>query len=574
MENNYLWQIAPKIPDDFRNQFPEINPILLQLLWNRGLKTQETIDEFLLPDYSQDLHDPFLFQGMKKAVEKILSLIHQQELITVYGDYDADGICGTTILYLTLKKIGARVDYYIPDREKEGYGLNTTAIRRLAQNGTKLIITVDCGITNEQEVALANHLGLEVIITDHHTPLETLPESLVNLNPKIKDEKYPFKDLSGAGVAFKLVQALLRKSPVFNFQFSNPEAFEKWLLDLVAIGTVADLVELKGENRTLVKYGLMVLNKTSRLGLRALVKEAGLFLGNLGTWHISYQLAPRLNAAGRMDHANTSLRLLLTDDRKEAENLAKKINKINAERQRLVEDIFQKWQSKIGLEPKEKILILFQENWPVGILGLIANKFVDEYLRPILAVSLRQNDIKGVGRSIKEFNLIESLKQLEGFFSHYGGHAGAAGFTFKEKNLSLFAEFCRAIKDIAEDKLKDLDLRHKIFIDTEINFSDINWPLYEEIKKFEPFGQGNPKPIFLARNLIIEDISNVGKNGQHAKIIVGGGKKMIYFDNGHQLNHLKRGDQIDTVFELGENEWDGLKELEFRILDLKKSETL
>lgn len=564
-----FWQIAQKIPDDFKNQFPEIHPIVLQLLWNRELKNQKEIDEFLLPDYSQDLHDPFLFNEMKKAVDKIISVIEKKEFITVYGDYDADGVCGTAILYSTLKKLDAKVDYYIPDREKEGYGLNAEAIKTIAKNGTKLIITVDCGITNNEEVDEANNLGMEIIITDHHTPLESLPKSLVILNPKTKNEKYPFKNLSGAGVGFKLAQALLKQQPTINSQQPiNAEAFEKWLLDLVAIGTIADLVDLKGENRTLAKYGLKVLNKTSRIGLQILIQEAGLSLGNLNTWNINYQLAPRLNAAGRMDHANTSLKLLLTNNKKEAGSLVKVINKLNTERQKLVEKISQEWRNKIGKEPQEKILILSQENWPVGVLGLIASKFVDEHSRPTLSISIRKDDIKGVGRSIQEFNLIESLKELEGFFSHYGGHAGAAGFTLREKNLELLSQFQQEIKRVADNKLKDLDLRPKIFIETEVNFDEINWPLYEEIKKLEPFGKNNPEPIFLAKNLLVDEISQVGKNNRHVKIMVNDRKKMIYFGIGDKLNYLKRGDQIDVVFKIGENQWNGTKELEFKIVDL------
>jgi len=561
---NKVWQIAPKIPDDFKNQFPEIQPIILQLLWNRNLKTQKEIDEFLLPDYSQDLHSPFLFKEMEKIRKRIFSALAKKEQITIYGDYDTDGVCGTALLYLSFKKLEGQVDYYIPDREKEGYGLNSEAIKIMAKNGTKLIVTIDCGITNEKEIDLANDLGLEVIITDHHTPLEILPKAFAILNPKIKGENYPFKDLSGTGVAFKLVQALLN-------QVSMLKTFEKWLLDLVAIGTVADLVNLKGENRTLVKYGLIVLNKTSRLGLRALIKEANLSLGNLDTWNINYQIAPRLNAAGRMDQAVTSLRLLLTENQKEAENLAKNINQINTERQKLVDKIFQECKNKIGLEPREKILVLWQENWPVGILGLIASKLVDEYFRPAIALSIRKNDIKGVGRSIEEFNLIESLKEINYFFSHYGGHFGAAGFTLKKKEISFLEKFNQEIKKIAEEKLKDLDLRPKIFIETEVNLPEITWLLYEEIRKFEPFGENNPQPIFLARDLIIEEISNLGKDGQHTKIIVNGGRKMIYFGVGNKSSYLKRGDKIDVLFELGENEWDGMKELEFRIIDLKLS---
>ncbi len=567
----FVWQIAQKIPEEIKNKFPEINPIILQLLFNRGLKDQNEIDEFLLPDYSQDLHDPFLFKEMEKVFERIKKAIINKEKITIYGDYDADGVCGTAILYSTLEKLGGNVFYYLPDREKEGYGLNKEAIKKIINDGTKLIITVDCGITNFKEIDLANQSNVDVIITDHHTPLDEIPQAPFILNPHLKDETYPFKDLSGSGVAFKLVQALLKKNdqfPISNNQL-NSEAFEKWLLDLVAIGSIADLVSLKGENRTLVKYGLIVLNKTSRPGLRSLIKKAGLSLGNLNSWNIAYQLAPRLNAAGRIDHANIALEMLLTKDKERAENLAEKLNQLNQNRQKIIEKIFEKIKEKIGETPKEKIIVEAEKNWPVGVLGLVSHQITEFYHRPSILLTIRENDIKGVGRSIEEFNLIESLKELEKFFSHYGGHSGAAGFTLKEKNLELLNEFSSKIKKIAEEKLKDLDLRPKIFIDSEINLEEITWPLYEEIKKFEPFGKDNPKPVFLAKSLIVEGIEKVGKNGQHLKIIVNRGRKLLYFGIGNKLSHLKRNNQIDVVFEIGENEWDGIKELEFRILDVK-----
>jgi len=564
---NKIWQIAQKIPSEFKDKFPEIHPIILQLLWNRGLKTQKEIDEFLLPDYSEDLHDPFLFNEMEKIVERIQEAIDSNEKITIYGDYDADGICGTAILYSTLNHLGAKVDYYLPDREKEGYGLNKEAIEKIINQGTKLIISVDCGITNYKEIDLVNKLGAEIIVTDHHTPLDNLPNALFILNPKIKNERYPFKELAGSGVAFKLAQALLRRQS----KISNSEAFEKWLLDLVAIGTIADLVQLKGENRTLVKYGLIVLNKSSRVGLRALIRNSNLSLGNLNFQNISDELVPRLNAAGVIDHANIALEMLLTKEKEEGEKLAKKLEEFNRKRQKLIEKIFNLVRKKIGEETEEKIIVEFGKDWPISILGLTSHYLVEFYHRPVILLTVREKDIRGSGRSIEEFNLIESLKKLERFFSHYGGHTGAAGFTLKEKNLNLLNEFCQEIKKLANEKLEGLDLREKIFIEAEIDLSEINWPLYEEIKKFEPFGCGNPKPLFLTRGLEIEEIKNVGKNHQHLKIIVTSKRKLIYFWIGDKLNHLKRGDKIDVVFELNETEWDGLKELEFKIVDLKKS---
>ncbi|MFN3301431.1 MAG: single-stranded-DNA-specific exonuclease RecJ [Patescibacteria group bacterium] len=563
----FIWQIAPKIDQEFRNRFPEIHQLILQLLWNRGLRTQEEIDEFLLPDYSNDLHNPFLFKDMEKVVERIKKAVVEGEKITIYGDYDTDGVCATAILYLTLEKIGANVSYYLPDREKEGYGLNKEAIKKIIQTGTKLIITVDCGITNFEEIDFINKLGAKIIVTDHHLPLDNLPQALFIINPWVKDEKYPFKYLSGTGVAFKLIQALLKR-----IEFPNSEAFEKWLLDLVAIGSVADNVPLIGENRTLVKYGLIVLNKTPRPGLRHLIKIAGINLGELDTRAIGFQIASRLNAAGRVDHASLALEMILTKEIKKAEGLAERLHRFNESRQKKMEMTFNDIKKKVGQSPLDKIIIAYKENLPIGLLGLISHRLTETYNRPSILITIGDDEIKGVGRSINEFNLIEAFKKIDRFFLRYGGHAKAAGFTLKEKNINLLKEFIEEIKKIADVQLKDLDIRPKILIDSEVNLEEITWPLYEEIKKFEPFGEKNPVPIFLARNLIIEAIENVGRNNQHLKIIINGGRKMIYFGIGNKFNYLKRGEKIDVVFQLGETQWDGLKELEFRILDLKKSE--
>lgn len=562
-----IWQIASPISEDFKKQFPEIDPIILQLLWNRGLRTQEEIDEFLLPDYSTDLHNPFLFKDMAGVVERIKKAIEKGEKITIYGDYDTDGVCATAILYLTLEKLGANVSYYLPDREKEGYGLNKEAINKIIKEGAKLIITVDCGITNFEEIDFINSQGGEVIITDHHIPLDNFPSALFIINPWLKDEKYPFKHLAGSGVVFKLVQALLRDKKLEK----NWEAFEKWLLDLVALGSIADLVPLIGENRTLVKYGLIVLNKTPRPGLRHLIKIAGINLGELDTRSISLQIAPRINAAGRIDHANLALEMILTKEVKKAQSLAEKLYKLNEVRQKKMEKIFNEIKEKIGEKPTDKIIVAYSENWPVGVLGLVSHYLTELYHRPAILITIREKEIKGAGRSIDEFNLIEAFKKIDNFFLRYGGHSGAAGFTLKEKNIDLLEEFIKEIKKIADEKLKDSDLEMKISIDMEINLEDINWPLYEEIKKFEPFGEGNQPPIFLARNIVIEQIEKIGKNNQHLKIIANRGRKLLYFGQGEKINDFQIGDKIDIVFILGESEWDGLKELEFKILDFKKA---
>ena len=343
------WKIAQKINDDFRNKFPEISPVILQLLYNRGLKSQDEIDIFLGPDYNQNQNDPFDFSDMKKAVE----IIDQAERITIFGDYDADGVTSTALLYLSLKRIGKEnLSIYIPNRLKEGYGMSRGAVKELIKKKVDLIITCDCGITNIEEARLAKEAGVKLIITDHHLPGNELPEAEAIICPTVKGEKYPFKKLAGVGVAFKLAQALLREG-------ENSQAFEKWLLDLVAIGTVADIVPLLGENRILVKWGLLVLNKTQRLGLKELIKSINV-KGGLGTYNIGYQIGPRLNAAGRMDHANIAYDLLITDDEAEAIAIANDLNGKNKERQKATDEMMKLSLEQIG-EPGDKDKILFSK---------------------------------------------------------------------------------------------------------------------------------------------------------------------------------------------------------------------
>jgi single-stranded-DNA-specific exonuclease len=570
--NNKRWVIAPEIPANLKDQFPEIDPIVLQLLYNRGLKTQKQIDEFLLPDYSQDLHDPFLFKDLEKVVTRIFQAIKNQEKIVVYGDYDADGVTAAAVLSKTLKYLGASsVDIYLPHRELDGYGLNEAAIKKIALQGVKLIITCDCGITNFKEAVLTKSLGIDLIITDHHLPLERLPEAYAIVDPH-QDRKYPFKYLAGVGVAFKVAQALLRRASKVELPTSNLnyEAFEKWLLDLVAIGTITDSMPLLGENRTLVKYGLIVLNKTTRLGLRALIKAAGLELGNLTVKNIAYQIGPRLNAAGRLDHANTAMMLLESEDWSTAERLAYELNDLNLKRQQKAEEWAGEIKKKVGLEPKEKIIIECGRGWPLGIAGLVAGKIQEFYYRPTLVLVEKENRISGSGRSVPGLNLVEALKANQNYLERFGGHAMAAGLVLKDKNL--FNDFRKRMIDLAEEKLRNVELAPQIFIEAEIDLSAVNWQLIEAIEKFSPFGEANPYPLFLTRNLVVENFSWVGQNSSHLKLLVNGGKKLIFFNSVNGLaRDIRLGDKIDVVFAPSTNVWNGNKEIQFEVIDLKLS---
>lgn len=561
------WKIAPKISSAWQDKFPEINPIILQLLINRGIDSQKKVDEFLNPDYGEDLHNPFLFLEMEKIVKRIFKAIAKKEKILVWGDYDADGICSATLLYLTLKELGAKVSVYLPDRELEGCGLNKDEINKLAEEKIKLIITVDCGISNVEEVKLAGELGMEVIITDHHEEPKKLPQAYAIINPKLKKGKYPFRNLAGAGVAFKLTQALLK---IFN---KKDTYFEKWLLDLVAIGTVSDLMPLLGENRTLVKYGLVVLNKTRRKGLKELIKISR-FNKILDTNFISFQLGPRLNAASRIDHANTAFELIITDSQLEAKKIAEKLNRINYERQLMADKIMQEVKPQIEEQKKEKLLIIETSknwNWPVGIIGLIAGKIADDVQKPTIVITANKRDnFQGSSRSFGGFDINALIEKCSKYLLNYGGHAEASGFGLKTENLIYFKNQLRAM---AEKELKDRDLITTIKIDVKLKLEEINFSLYEELEKLEPFGKNNERPLFLCANLQVVGLERLGNSEQHLKIMAIQNnftpKKFIGFGFGKDIGlKLKIGDMVDIIFEIGINEWNGNSELQLKIIDL------
>jgi single-stranded-DNA-specific exonuclease len=576
------WKIAEPISEEFRNKFPEIDPVILQLLANRGIKTQEQIDEFLYPDYGPDIHDPFLFLDMEKAVERVFRAVEKGEKITVHGDYDADGVCSALIVVSTLEALGAKVEVYLPHRELEGYGLNMQTVLEFGKRGVNLIITTDCGISNREEIKRAVRLGMEVIVTDHHAEPPNLPEeAFAIINPHLAREKYPFRDLSGAGVAFKFAQAILRGQKVRKLEnqkmmIDDPEAFEKWLLDLTAIATIADIVPLLGENRTIVKYGLIVLNKTKRLGLKKLIDSLSLNKAKLlDARNVAFQIGPRLNAAGRIDHANQAYELLKTSDENEVDKLVAALNKTNEERQTLSERVTAEAKEKIGEEVGErKVLFALGEGWPIGIVGLVAGKIADNFWRPTFVMTEREGKIEGSGRSIPDFDIMAGLHEAKEFLARYGGHAGACGFTLRNKRD--YKNFKKALEQAAERQLAGRELAPTLDIDAEVKLEKINWELFELLEKFSPFGKGNERPRYLGRGLTVESFEGVGNNGNHLRINLshnnGLRKKFIGFCFGDWCEKLKAGDKIDVVFEVDVNEWNGNRELQMKIIDLKHSE--
>ena len=586
------WIIQPMPDAEFLALHPELPPLVARLLWNRHLRTQEQIDEFLNPDYLQDIHDPFLFNDMAKAVTIIFTAIAEQKRIVVHGDYDADGVSATAILYNCLKKMGARhVDIFIPHREIDGYGLNLKTVEEFLKQKDELIITCDCGISNLPEVTLAKKNGLQVIITDHHSIPPEIPPADAIIHPKIPGEKYPDKGLCGAAVAFKLVQGLLKRHKEEGKQLigeQSHESFEKWQLDLVAIATIGDMVTLLGESRTLTRYGLTVLNKTKNLGLRYLMHVAGLVdengapkRGALNSHNVGFQIVPRLNAAGRMDHANSAFGLLIAKTETEAQELAAQLNKNNTDRQKMTEVVVKEAREQIKTTHQEDNACLFVlgDAWPTGLLGLVAGKLKDEYYKPVLVMNRAEGEINGSGRSIEEFDLIANLQKLDKYFSKYGGHPQACGFSLKnEKELENFKQ---ALEKSAHKTLKQVELVPKILVDAEVDLDEVNWKLFDLLQKFEPFGQNNEEPKYAAYGLTVTGISPVGQDGRHLRLMVKHNSTVIRKTIGFGLGDINRcevdwktclqpGDKVDLVFTVGVNEWNGNRELQLTIEDIKK----
>ncbi len=563
------WKIKKSVPQDIVDKFPEMDRVILQLLYNRGLTSQTEIDIFLGPDYERDQYDPFLFNHMAKAVELILAAIKAQKKIVIYGDYDADGVTSTALMYLTLKKLGAQnLSVYIPNRLEEGYGLNASAIKDLAQQGVALIITVDCGITNVDEVKLAKDNNMAVVITDHHLTGKVLPPATAIICPTVKGEKYPFKKLAGVGVAFKLAQALLKNNS------GEYAAFEKWLLDLVAIGTVADMVPLLGENRTLVKWGLLVLNKTQRLGLRELIEVMGT-RGQLESYHISFQLAPRLNAAGRMDHANTAYELLVTDDEAEALAVASDLNEKNKQRQKVTEEMMKISLEQLGqVTGEQKILFSQYDGWSPGLVGLVAGRLSDKFSRPVIVFGKSGDKYVGSGRSIEEFDITQALNECAEYLESFGGHKQACGLTIVgEEN---FKKFIEKISLQAQDKLAGIEFRPALSVEAEIKLSQVNWQLIDALNKFSPFGESNNEPVFITRALQVYDIVIMGNSGQHLKLLLDDGsygrpRKFVGFNLVEEWkDKIKINEKLDVAYRISVNEWNGNREIEFKIVDIKK----
>lgn len=587
------WNVLNQPPEEFSTSLPELPNIVCKLLWHRNIRELDKIDEFLTPDYTKDVHDPFLFQDMDKATDIILSHIKDGKRIMVHGDYDADGVCSSAVLYKTLIKLGAlNPQVFIPHREIDGYGLNENTVNFFIKEKIDLVITCDCGISNAKEAELVKNNGMTLIITDHHTVPENLPAADAIIHAGRPGEKYPDIGLAGVGIAFKLAQGLLKKHAKNHNTLPDNEphiSFEKWMLDLVAIATIGDMVPLIGESRTLTKYGLLVLNKTRNIGLKKLFEVSGMLddkkelKRKLNAQTVSFQIVPRLNAAGRMDHANTAFKLLIEENEDKAEKLAKKLHKSNTKRQKITEKIVKEAIKQIKKTKQEEnpILFAFDKDWPTGLVGLIAGKIKDLFYRPTIIMGKPEKEIVGSGRSISQFNIIKSLQEMPEFFSKFGGHPQACGFSLKDEKL--FEEFKKVLTEKARIATENIDLTPEIDIDAEVDLEDVDWKLFDLLEKFSPFGQNNEEPKYVARGLTIVRVNPVGQDKKHLQIMVKHNthlmKKTIAFGFGDTEKHpedwansLNIGDKIDLVFKISVNEWNGNRELQLGVEAMRKSE--
>ena len=565
------WEVAVRAPASHFAQFPDLPPLVVQILFNRGITTSGDVSDFLNHRWTDN--DPLALKGMSQAVERLTTAILQGETIAVYGDYDADGVTATALMVQLLTALGGRAEAYIPNRFEEGYGLNVEALKELDQRGVKVVLTVDCGIRSVEEVAFGNSLGLDIIIPDHHMVGDEIPPALAAINPKQPDCTYPFKELAGVGLAHKLAQALLRSSSL-NGQEGQVGLQEDAFLDLVALGTVADLAPLYGENRNLVQRGLERLNRWPRPGLSALINQGGrrsesaITAGTIG-----FVIGPRLNAAGRLDSALAAYHLLMAENAVEASHLAAELDKQNRERQQLTSSVVAAARRIIletGLD--RSLYFVSQPEFNPGVVGLAASRLSEEFYRPVLIAENGPDRTKGSARSIREFHITKALDECADLLVRYGGHAAAAGFTVENENLPALEQ---RLLDIAQAQLDVSQLRPTVAIDGEVNLRGVRPDLVEAVSSLQPFGYGNPTPRFLTRNLRVKFKKVVGQEAQHLRLILDDGRSSwsaIAFRQGQWHDQLQRAQNIDVVYCLEFNHWNGERQMQLNIKDLQPSE--
>lgn len=559
---NKKWEFYEKNEEkveEIQKKF-KLSRLLATIIANKELKNNDEIEVFLKPT-RKDFHDPYLMPDMEIAVNRIIKAINNQEKVIIYGDYDVDGITSITVLKKFLADRGLEVDSYIPNRLDEGYGLNKNAIDYIVSKGYDLMITVDCGISGNEEIDYANTLGLETIVTDHHEPTETLPKALAVVDAKRKDNKYPFNQLAGVGVVFKLIQAI---SQVYKLE---EKEYLKYL-DIVCVGTISDIVPLVDENRVITKLGLKLVEVTKNIGLKSLLATIG--YKKVDSSAISFGVAPRINACGRMGHEQDALQLFLTDNVVEAVKISQKLNEYNKQRQDIEKEIFEEVLTKIENGEKDKpCIVLAEKNWHHGVIGIVSSKVTEMYYKPSILICLENGEGKGSGRSIQGFDLHEALTKCSNHVDRFGGHSMAIGISVSEDNFEAF-------KSEFEDYVSNTNINELIpviKVDEEVFAKDININAVNELNALEPFGEANKMPIFMYRNLRINSIRALS-DGKHLKLTLKDENMIIDaigFNMGNLVDEFLIGDKIDVLGNLEVNRFNGRENVQINLKDLRKS---
>ena len=572
------WQITEPVPRDILEQFPELRTLIVQLLYSRGVHTPDRVEWFLNPDY-HNLYDPYLFTEMEPAVNRIWEAIENKEKILIYGDYDADAVTANALLQQTFRYLGVDVESYVPDRFKEGYGLNLEAFQKIKERGIQLVITVDCGTNSVAEAEFCKANNIDLIITDHHEITGDIPQAFALVNPKNPNEVYPDDQITGVGVAYKVAKALLMqperviKQKRIDAEDYQPE-WDKWLLDLVAIGTVADCHSLLGENRILVTFGLKVLQKTKWMGLRQLVENAGVDLKKQtpDSQTIGFTIAPRINAAGRLEHADVALALLTSTDFAEAITLANRLEDINRRRRDMTNRIVSEAKEQAELLPDRKVLLLYSDGWAKGLVGIVAGRIAEIYNKPTIILEKGETESTGSARvGSSDFNIVECLKAVQSHLVKFGGHKQAAGLTAKTAELD---DLYMAILRYADEN-PVAESAPTLSIDAQLAEADLSLAVCGDIERLEPYGAGNTRPVFSVSGAQVVSLRAVGSDQQHLQLRVAVGEAIldcIGFSMAYLAPKLSVGANISIAGELMADSWNGSKKLKMRLLDIHFAE--
>jgi single-stranded-DNA-specific exonuclease len=563
------YRVRDDVPEDIKTNLLKYNPITQKLLYHRGIFNEDDAEKFFNPEYERDTTDPFLLKDIEKAALRVIEAIKDNERVVIYSDYDADGIPGAVILHDFFKKVGFNnFTNYIPHRNDEGFGLNIEAIEEFVKDKINLIITIDCGINGVEEVRRARKNGIDVIVTDHHLPGEVLPEAYAIVNPNQPDDFYPHKNICGSAVIFKLVQVILKKD---NFGISS--GWDKWLLDMVGLATISDMVPLIGENRTLSFYGLVVLRKTKRLGLRKLYEEVRLNVKNLNEDDVSFVLTPRINAASRMDEVYTAFDLLRTENIALAESGAKKLTTLNNQRKVITANIVKEIKKTLSKKVEiPKIIVAGNSKWPPSILGLVAGNLAEEFKKPVFLWGQNgYEEIKGSCRSDKKTDIFSLMQKLpKGFLTHFGGHKFSGGFGISKDNIHFLEdELIKAF--ISQPQNEHVD---EFLVDELLNLHDIEDSLTNDLKKFSPYGAGNDKPVFIFKESLISQVQKFGKNSEHIKLIFKDKNSrnitaISFFSDQNSFSRVaEEGMFVDLVASIEESFFGYRREVRLRIIDI------